>query len=219
MQANTTTTTAQPQSETSHSESFNSILMVFGLLFGIGIFASIMLTCAGYYRYQMRQRIRQRYTRSFGWPWIFNFGRTESPSRDPPTLNGFGSIDLCARSPTTIDFTQSQEKFDEDSIKTKKDLDISGMRVMHKHQIALSMGEEKMKTQMTDRLKQVGQTLVDENLGPVCKICYVKQCEVLLLPCGHVGVCETCAIKIFDDQKKCPFDKEPVTGYKIAYVV
>jgi len=75
-----------------------------------------------------------------------------------------------------------------------------------------------MKTYMTERLKEVGKPLENDSDIP-CKICFMRKCEVLLEPCGHVGSCEPCAIKIFDTTQKCPFDQQPVTGYRIAYIV
>jgi hypothetical protein len=49
---------------------------------------------------------------------------------------------------------------------------------------------------------------------PSCKICHGEErANVLLLPCGHLGMCHSCSKKMFHSQPhpKCPFCRAPCT--------
>jgi hypothetical protein len=50
----------------------------------------------------------------------------------------------------------------------------------------------------------------------VCSLCCNEDVYIgcVLEPCGHSGMCETCAIKIVCDEKRCPFDRYQVTNYR-----
>jgi hypothetical protein len=49
---------------------------------------------------------------------------------------------------------------------------------------------------------------------PSCKICHGEErANVLLLPCGHLGLCHRCSKKMFqpNTQRSCPFCRAPCT--------
>ncbi|KRW99128.1 hypothetical protein PPERSA_02960 [Pseudocohnilembus persalinus] len=43
-----------------------------------------------------------------------------------------------------------------------------------------------------------------------CRICYIGEMTTLFRPCNHFAFCKMCADKIKQDQKKCPFCKQPI---------
>lgn len=40
----------------------------------------------------------------------------------------------------------------------------------------------------------------DKDEDKLCKVCYVRKYEIVLIPCGHIVVCKNCVLLI----KKCP---------------
>ena len=38
-----------------------------------------------------------------------------------------------------------------------------------------------------------------------CQICYDREVEIVLLPCGHARTCRVCTEQIMQDERKCPF--------------
>lgn len=53
----------------------------------------------------------------------------------------------------------------------------------------------------------------------LCQICYGKEVKVLLLPCHHAKMCESCASHIIIDQKKpCPHCQAPVEKIQTIYL-
>lgn len=51
-----------------------------------------------------------------------------------------------------------------------------------------------------------------------CKICMENEADVVLMPCGHSGLCELCVWQIISQKKSvsCPFCRQPIS--KIAKV-
>ena len=39
----------------------------------------------------------------------------------------------------------------------------------------------------------------------ICQICYDREVETVLLPCGHARTCRVCAKQTMQDERKCPF--------------
>jgi len=223
MDSNSTTPATESISTDSHENiSAGSIIIIFGVLFLIAIIGTCAFACMGYHRYKLMQRSRHRRAGPVGFgPWIFNFGR-----RDPSSNEDLSAIIRAVRGPLVLQSNSqsptmnniqhevlSPERREEEDEEVQE---IDPLREKKKRSIALK--RERMKTYMTERLKEVGKPLENDSDIP-CKICFMRKCEVLLEPCGHVGSCEPCAIKIFDTTQKCPFDQQPVTGYRIAYIV
>lgn len=46
--------------------------------------------------------------------------------------------------------------------------------------------------------------------GPECKICFSRGADMVCIPCGHAGICETCALKHFSEQSICFLCKSEV---------
>jgi hypothetical protein len=51
-----------------------------------------------------------------------------------------------------------------------------------------------------------------------CKICMARESDVVIMPCGHSGVCETCLRRMVTEQKcdSCPFCRQKME--KIAWL-
>jgi hypothetical protein len=56
------------------------------------------------------------------------------------------------------------------------------------------------------------------NSSSECKICMANETDVVLIPCGHSGLCEECVRKMMSDDNKvsCPFCRLPVQ--KISHI-
>lgn len=57
-----------------------------------------------------------------------------------------------------------------------------------------------------------------EDKGPVtdeCCVCYVKQKNTVLVPCGHLGLCFDCANSLLNSGGKCPFCRNSFKVQKI----
>ncbi|XP_065895885.1 uncharacterized protein [Dysidea avara] len=51
----------------------------------------------------------------------------------------------------------------------------------------------------------------------LCRICTVDKRDCVILPCGHAGICTTCAKKVEESKKKCPFCREDITSIQRIY--
>jgi hypothetical protein len=47
----------------------------------------------------------------------------------------------------------------------------------------------------------------DESMT-MCIVCFDKENDMVNMPCGHGGLCETCAIEIFEKQQDCYLCRE-----------
>lgn len=55
--------------------------------------------------------------------------------------------------------------------------------------------------------------------GPrACCVCYSAPKTVVLQPCGHFGICETCFVKLVDDAKKAPGPAAAKTKKNLRFV-
>ena len=52
----------------------------------------------------------------------------------------------------------------------------------------------------------------------VCVVCLGAEREVILLPCGHVCVCATCADTLLAGGHLCPVCRGPITTVMPAYL-
>ena len=52
----------------------------------------------------------------------------------------------------------------------------------------------------------------------VCVVCLGAEREVILLPCGHVCVCATCADTLLAGGHQCPVCRGPITTVMPAYL-
>ena len=58
-----------------------------------------------------------------------------------------------------------------------------------------------------------------EQYSHLCQICYREQVQVLLLPCRHAKMCDSCAVRITVSQNKpCPHCKTPVESIQRIYL-
>lgn len=46
----------------------------------------------------------------------------------------------------------------------------------------------------------------------LCFICYEKEADVALVPCGHGGQCYLCARKVLSMDRRCPVCRQSVVG-------
>mmetsp|Transcript_42636 Transcript_42636/g.109728 ORF Transcript_42636/g.109728 Transcript_42636/m.109728 type:complete len:113 (-) Transcript_42636:6871-7209(-) len=53
----------------------------------------------------------------------------------------------------------------------------------------------------------------DEEERKMCKVCFANDACAVLLPCGHICVCEACALQLED----CPICKTPIEERKRVY--
>lgn len=43
------------------------------------------------------------------------------------------------------------------------------------------------------------------NAENLCTVCFVKEPNTVFMPCGHGGICDECALGIFEKSDQCPF--------------
>ncbi|KAM3965044.1 inhibitor of apoptosis protein isoform 2-T2 [Aphomia sociella] len=60
--------------------------------------------------------------------------------------------------------------------------------------------------QITTATETTSATTVEEDTSKLCKICYVDECNVVILPCGHVCACAKCVFST----DKCPICRGPI---------
>ena len=58
-------------------------------------------------------------------------------------------------------------------------------------------------------------TQTDVDFTVMCKICYIQNSTILLIPCGHVACCIQCVYQIYS----CPYCRTDFTNWKRVYVV
>ena len=62
--------------------------------------------------------------------------------------------------------------------------------------------------------------MADRSTGPElakCIICYDKQSEVVIKPCGHSGMCRYCMVQYLKSKNNCPHCKQQMTKIFIIY--
>ena len=67
--------------------------------------------------------------------------------------------------------------------------------------------------QINDNYKVMNQ--MKKSLGQIqndilCVVCVSKQVNCVVMPCGHSGICQACAISIFDKKGTCPICRSVV---------
>lgn len=56
----------------------------------------------------------------------------------------------------------------------------------------------------------------DLRMDQICVVCNTNAREIILLPCGHVCICEDCSGNINDN---CPICRTPIAQKAAAYII
>ena len=51
-------------------------------------------------------------------------------------------------------------------------------------------------------------------VGKECKICWTNPCDVILEPCGHLGICRECAEQLTTE---CPFCRKAIHSKRVIF--
>ena len=54
--------------------------------------------------------------------------------------------------------------------------------------------------------------------GMSCRVCFDKERQWALQPCGHAAVCGTCFVRIWGGNKLCPICRVPIEGFMRVYL-
>ncbi|CAG5125735.1 unnamed protein product [Candidula unifasciata] len=63
------------------------------------------------------------------------------------------------------------------------------------------------------------KSTVDEFPVASCKVCLVKQSQIMFLPCKHLCCCDTCAAQLLQLGQNCPICREPNMSFEKVYVI
>lgn len=105
------------------------------------------------------------------------------------------------------------------SIKIKdKVLDIQTEKQSELSQ-SIEYDTEKIKKELrTNPLKKEAEKMASKasiHTDPVsnlCGVCCQRECDCVVMPCGHAGICNFCSISIFDKNGKCPICRRVESG-------
>ena len=61
------------------------------------------------------------------------------------------------------------------------------------------------------QLKEAVRRRVEEEEELTCIVCMDFKREVVLVPCTHNNLCRSCAVKIFQEDRRCPLDRIHIT--------
>ncbi|CAH1375065.1 mitochondrial E3 ubiquitin protein ligase 1-like [Tenebrio molitor] len=77
--------------------------------------------------------------------------------------------------------------------------------------------ESKRKQMLDESRRKRRRQMRDQNLpeNQICVVCKSNPIEIILLPCGHVCLCEDCSIDI---STNCPVCRAPIEKKSVAYV-
>jgi hypothetical protein len=50
-----------------------------------------------------------------------------------------------------------------------------------------------------------------------CEVCMINPSDSILHPCGHLGICSTCANFLIRNGQNCPFCRQPIRTTQRAY--
>ena len=50
---------------------------------------------------------------------------------------------------------------------------------------------------------------------PICVVCMEQQCQIVLLPCGHLAVCHNCVLQL----KMCPLCRKTIVAILRTYTL
>ena len=81
---------------------------------------------------------------------------------------------------------------------------------------ATTLNENNQNAQLMDVSQSSTQIEDKKNIDDrKCKICFENLANMLILPCSHLGVCETCTAKL----KQCPFCRIKIQKVIKTYMV
>mmetsp|Transcript_22636 Transcript_22636/g.57698 ORF Transcript_22636/g.57698 Transcript_22636/m.57698 type:complete len:158 (+) Transcript_22636:327-800(+) len=79
--------------------------------------------------------------------------------------------------------------------------------------------EERMK-QIRERRKYLHRKEKGEiEQSKQCSVCFENESSTVLLPCGHLCVCEICAQKLLEERPTCPICRKHIEGMNRVYQV
>lgn len=60
--------------------------------------------------------------------------------------------------------------------------------------------------------KAIDQSISQHSMADdLCTVCYSREPNTVFMPCGHGGICDECAVGIFEKADHCPFCRK--VGY------
>jgi hypothetical protein len=71
----------------------------------------------------------------------------------------------------------------------------------------IGLTDDSMKAAVSERLRvEKNSGNVTSSRDHICKICFVNIITCVILPCGHLVACNSCAEKL----SRCPFDRKAI---------